>query len=102
MNKTEITKRLKPGCKLYVYLEDTETALKFAEDAENQGFLFGDGKKPTERTMEMIMAVNEDKTINYVGFTGFTVYGCKAKKIGEKTLIRVDYKKHLQKANKKN
>lgn len=97
MKKTNITNLLKPGYKLYVYLEDQETALKFAKDAENEGFLFGDGKKPTERTMEMIMAVNEDKTINYVGFIGYIAYGCKTENIGEKTLIRVDYKKQLQK-----
>ena len=45
-NVTELSK-LKG--KVYVYLRDEVIADKFLRDAENEGFTFGDGAKPTTR-----------------------------------------------------
>lgn len=41
------------------------------------------------------MAVNENGTINFVGANGRIAFGSGAKKIGDKTLVRVDYEKYI-------
>jgi hypothetical protein len=41
------------------------------------------------------MAVNGNKTINFVGTNGRIAFGSGAKKIGDQKLIRVDYEKYL-------
>lgn len=52
--------------RIYVYLKDKEVANQFMIDAENEGFTFSDGKKPTEslpilwqliRTTQLILLV---------------------------------------------
>ena len=65
------------------------------KQAEDEGFTFGDGATPTERCYAEIMAVNKDKTINYVGTNGRIAFGAGAKKIGDQDLIRVDFAKYL-------
>lgn len=54
----------------YVKLGSEEVAKKFLEQAESEGFTFGDGVKPTERDWAEYMAVHDDMTINYVGYIG--------------------------------
>ena len=60
--------------RIYVYLKDKEVANQFMIDAENEGFTFSDGKKPTERKPSDIMAVNRDNTTNFVGTVGHIAY----------------------------
>ncbi|MGN0533978.1 MAG: hypothetical protein ACI4IK_06420 [Eubacterium sp.] len=61
------------------------------QDAENEGFTFCDGIKPTARTPANIMAINRDMTINYVGFVGRIAYQA-ASNIGNKSLTKIDYR----------
>ena len=49
--------------RIYVYLADGETGKRFLHDAEDEGFTFADGVKPTEREPDGIFAVNDDMTI---------------------------------------
>ena len=81
--------------RIYVYLKDKEVANQFMIDAENEGFTFSDGKKPTERKPSDIMAVNRDNTTNFVGTVGHIAYQS-ADKIGEEPLIMIDYSEVLQ------
>ena len=81
--------------KVYVYLADREIGNRFLRDAEKEGFTFGDGKKPTSRSYAEIMAVNSDRTINYLGSIGRIAFGSGAKKVGGRYLLRVDYKKYV-------
>lgn len=76
---------------IYIYLHDDKTATRFMNDAENEGFTFSDGVKPTQRTSANIMAVNRDCTINYVGTNGCIAYQA-ANKIGNEPLIKIDYR----------
>lgn len=76
--------------RVFVYLANTEISRRFLQDAENEGFTFCDGAKPTSRRADNIMAVNEDRTINYVGFAGHVAFGS-ATEIGGRPLIMVDY-----------
>ncbi|MDO4647013.1 MAG: hypothetical protein Q4B26_00080 [Eubacteriales bacterium] len=90
-NVTELSK-LKG--KVYVYLRSEVIMNKFLRDAENEGFTFGDGEKPTARPGSDLYVVNHDWTINYVGWAGHMAFRS-AKSIGNEELIRVDYEKYL-------
>lgn len=83
------------GDRIYVYLHNERIAKLFMKNAEEEGFTFEDGVKPTERGCSNIIAINEDMTINYVGFVGHMAYQC-ADKIGDKKLIRIDYRDLLK------
>jgi len=86
-NLAEFTKAsTKP---VYVHLPDDDTARQFLIDAENQGFIFSDGAKPTEKIPDLFFAVHPDMTINYIGAVGRIAYQCKAENI-----IRLDYCKN--------
>ena len=81
--------------RVYVYLANVAVGEQFMKQAEDEGFTFGDGATPTERCYAEVMAVNKDKTINYVGTNGRIAFGAGAKKIGDQDLIRVDFAKYL-------
>ena len=81
--------------RVYVYLADEAIGRLFLEQAEQEGFAFGDGVKPTQRHWSDFMAVNHDGTINYVATNGRIAWSNGAKTVGGETLIRVDYRKYL-------
>ncbi len=60
--------------KVYVFLRDRQTWNEFCVDAETQGFTFSDGALPTQKRYSDIIALNNDKTLSYVGFTGRMCY----------------------------
>ena len=80
--------------RIYVYLATKEIAKRFLQDAENEGFTFGDGVKPAQREADCFFAINDDMTINYVGFLGHMAYQA-ANRIGSKPLIKIDYREFL-------
>lgn len=71
-------KELANNEKIYVYLATEEIGKRFFRQAEDEGFTFGDGAKPTSRHYSDIMAVNPDGTINYVGSYGRMAFGANA------------------------
>ena len=77
--------------RIYVYLATTSIGKQFLLDAENEGFTFCDGIKPTARTPANIMDVNRDNTINYVGFVGRIAFQA-ASNIDNKPLVKIDYR----------
>lgn len=77
--------------RIYVYLETEDVGKQFLQDAENEGFTFCDGIKPTARTPANIMTVNRDNTINYVGFVGHIAFQA-ASNIDNKPLVKIDYR----------
>ena len=77
--------------RIYVYLANEDISKRFLQDAENEGFTFCDGVKPTERQTDCIFAINDDMTINYVGFIGHMAYQV-ADRIGNQPLIKIDYR----------
>lgn len=60
--------------RIYIYLATKDICKQFLRDAENEGFRFCDGVKPTRRKVDSIFAINDDMTINYVGFIGHIAY----------------------------
>ncbi len=81
--------------RVYLYFATQKGAIRFQHMAEDEGFTFGDGAKPTERECAEIMAINHDNTINFVGHIGTTAFMAGAKKIGNEGLIRVDFDKYV-------
>lgn len=81
--------------RVYVYLANDDIGEQFLQQAEQEGFTFTDGAKPTERCYAEIMAVNRDITINFVGINGRIAFGSGAKTIGNETLIRIDFDKYI-------
>lgn len=85
--------------RVYVYLANTEIGNRFLQQAEEEGFTYHDGVKPTDRGCLTIMAVNREKTINFVGANGFIAFGSGAKAVGSEQLIRIDGEKYLSGAD---
>ena len=95
MSKRTIAKLMDLPGRVYVYLEDKEVAEEFFIRAQEEGFLFGDGVKPSEKQKDCIIAVNKNRTLNYVGFAGHAAFGSGTKAVGEQPLIRVDYNRYI-------
>ena len=94
MSKT-IKSLIRMNGRVYVYLANSDVGEKFLLQAEQEGFTFGDGAKPTEQHYSEIMAINHNRTINYVGFVGCMAYGSGTKTIGKEKLIRINYQKYI-------
>ena len=81
------------GERVYVYLKDQATAMRFLQQAEAEGFTFGDGVHPTDRHWSDLYAIHLDGTLNYVGAIGHIEYGS-----GADSVVRIDYSQVLQQA----
>ena len=81
--------------KVFVRLSTKDEAIRFKQMAEDEGFVFEDGVKPTARTCARIMAVNSDSTISYVGSIGAMAFQSGVKVISGEKLIRVDFEKYV-------
>lgn len=84
-----ITALSKLDGRVYVHLTTPEIERQFLRQAEEEGFTFPDGVSPTSREPAEIMAVNPDRTINYVGTIGRIAFGSGVKAISGKRLLRV-------------
>lgn len=82
--------------RVYVFLADEATGSQFLEQAEQEGFTFGDGVKPTQRHWAELVAVNHDGTINYVGANGRIAWSSGVNTIGGEELIRADFRRYLE------
>ncbi|MBR1373462.1 hypothetical protein IJ556_03315 [bacterium] len=77
--------------RVYVHFANAEQGLDFLRQAEQEGFTFADGAKPTSRHCADIISINKDETINYVGINGRIAYYGGAKQIENEKLIRIEY-----------
>ena len=59
---------------VYIHLDGVKSEMEFLRQAENEGFLFGDGIKPTEKRHSDFFAIHSDGTINYLGTIGRIAY----------------------------
>ncbi len=74
--------------KYYVELNDAETGHRFLQDAQDEGYRFGDGALPTTREYANLMFVDTNQTIGYVGAVGHIAVGA-----GANSIKTVAYKK---------
>lgn len=78
--------------KVYVYLADGKIAKIFLQNAESEGFKFGN-IKPTENEWSNIIAVEKRKQLSYVNFVGHIAFQCPSGVEGN--FHRIDYKKYI-------
>ena len=78
------------GERVYVYLKDEETAMRFLSHAESEGFTFEDGVNPTDRHYSDLYAVHPNGILSYVGAIGHIEYDS-----GSYSVVRIDYEKYL-------
>lgn len=88
-NLRELRSRL--NGKIYVYLKDSKTAMRFLIDAENEGYSLG-GRKPTECETDDVIALGKER-LSYVGFTGRVAFQCGGGEL-ENGSHRIDYDKY--------
>lgn len=92
----QIEALLREDARIYVYFRNAQVQAQFIRQATQEHFTFPDGAPLSERELAPIMAINNDKTVNYVGFVGMTAFQCAAKKLGSKPLLRIDYEKYAK------
>lgn len=88
-----ITELLSLEGRVYVYAENEAIRDQFLEQAQEEGFLFGDGILPTKRPLDTIYALNKDKTMNFLGMWGTLAF--KNPSMASYVITRVDYKKYI-------
>lgn len=76
-----------PG-RVYVQLPTNQIETLFLSAAEEEGFTFCDGAAPTSRPCETFMAINHDKTINYVCVNGRIAFQTIAETVDHEPLLR--------------
>lgn len=76
-----------PG-RVYVQLPTEQVETLFLVTAEAEGLTFADGATPTSRPCETFMAINHDRTINYVGVNGRIAFQTIAETVEHEPLLR--------------
>lgn len=79
--------------KIYLYLGDAETRKQFAEDANLEGYRFGE-TKPTVENVESIIALKGNCQLNYVGYVGTIDFQCNGGSNAKGHFHRIDYAKY--------
>lgn len=81
---------INPNKKVYIRMKNDEICKAFFTQAEREGFIFGDGAKPTKKHTSDFIAVLPDKSLCYVN-----TYGRIAMQSGAENIIVYDYEKVL-------
>lgn len=71
---------------VYIHTPSIVLAKDFLKQAEKEGFLFGDGKRPTKKPLDDYYALHQYLTINYIGFIGRLRYNS-----NDDGILRVEY-----------
>lgn len=61
---------------VFVHMDSAEREKDFMKQAEAEGFLFGDGAKPSMKNPSDLLSLHADQTISYVGTVGRIGYQC--------------------------
>ena len=71
---------------VYIHTPSKALAKDFLKHAEKEGFLFSDGKQPTEKPLDDYYALHQDLTMNYIGYIGRLRYNS-----NDNGILRVEY-----------
>ena len=78
--------------RVYLYLPDSAVRDQFEIDAMEEGVTYKDGVPLPERSLDSIMALNDDMTVNFVGMFGrMHFHRPEEPETRPVPLIRVDY-----------
>ena len=89
-----IRKLLSLDGQIFVLLRGKNICNLFLTQAEQEGFTFQDGTKPTASRPADIIVLHSDWTLNNVGWAGHMAFRNPAAKLGE-PIIRVDFGKYI-------
>ena len=76
---------------VYVHTPSKAIARDFLKQAEKEGFLFGDGKRPTKKPLDDYYALHQNLTMNYIGYIGRLRYNS-----NDNGILRVEYQELLK------
>ncbi len=71
---------------VYIHTPSKALAKDFLKQAEKEGFLFSDGKRPTKKPLDDYYALHQDLTMNYIGYIGRLRYNS-----NDNGILRVEY-----------
>lgn len=78
--------------RVFLYMSDSAIRDQFISDANEEGITYRDGVSLTEREPDAIMALNDNMTVNFVGFAGHMHFlQASTPEKQSNPLIRVDY-----------
>ncbi len=80
---------------IYIYCKSENIARRFLKDAEEEGFTFGDGIRPTEKEGSDLFALHPDFTVSYTGCAGYMLF--RNPECGN--VMRIDYGKYISGLN---
>lgn len=80
--------------RIYIYLASKNLSNLFLKHAEEEGFTFGDGVKPTEREADNLYSLSPDWTICYVGYIGRIAFHA-TNPVSDNPFFKIDYAKYL-------
>lgn len=80
--------------KVYVFVSTREIEQKFLSDAEAQGFLFGNGDKPTTSSGEDLYLIYSNQELSNVGIVGHLAFQSKDVTCSEKRHY-INYEKYV-------
>lgn len=80
--------------KVYVYVPTKEIEQKFLVAAEEQGFTFGNGEKPTTSSGEDLYLIYSDQELSNVGIVGHLAFQSKDVTCSEKRHY-INYEKYI-------
>ena len=86
---------LKTKGNINVYLSSKAVCDLFLQNAEKEGFVFRDGRKPTESPYNDLIAVHRDFTIGHHGFVGHEAFRLKGKMKPIVPTVWIDYANYL-------
>ncbi|MGN1051224.1 MAG: hypothetical protein ACI4QE_02870 [Acutalibacteraceae bacterium] len=72
---------------VHIHLPSKSATLDFLKVAEKEGFLFGDGKRPTKKPLDDYYALHQDLTMNYIGYLGRIYW-----KSDDDKVLRIEYR----------
>lgn len=95
-----IDELLNNNAAVWFYCESEEIGKKFLQDAENEGYTFVNGTKPTENGWGHILVPHKDKTIAYLSLMIWTMAFSQQFTTDSRTkrrvkLIKIEYKKYI-------
>lgn len=76
---------------VYIHTPSKALAKDFLKQAEKEGFLFSDGKRPTKKPLDDYYALHQDLTMNYIGYIGRLRYNS-----NDNGILRVEYQELLK------
>lgn len=72
---------------VFIHTPARNIALDFLKQAEKDGFLFGDGKRPTKKPWDDYFALHKNLTVSYIGYIGRLHFKSNAYNI-----VRIEYR----------